>query len=43
MMINGGFQGNTKMYLIRYADVVLLAAESAMMLNNRTKQRTILI
>lgn len=32
MMINGSFQGNNQnMYFIRYADVVLLAAEAAMM------------
>jgi hypothetical protein len=36
MLIDGGFQGNTQnMYFIRYADVVLLAAESAMMLGDQ--------
>lgn len=36
MMIDGSFQGNNQnMYFIRYADVVLLAAESAMMLNDQ--------
>lgn len=36
MIIDGGFQGNTQnMYYIRYADVVLLAAEAAMMLNDQ--------
>jgi len=36
MIIDGGFQGNTQnMYYIRYADVVLFAAEAAMMLNDQ--------
>ncbi|MCF8360934.1 MAG: RagB/SusD family nutrient uptake outer membrane protein [Prolixibacteraceae bacterium] len=38
MIVDGGFQGNTQnMYYIRYADVVLLAAEAAMMDNNPGK------
>ncbi|MBN2806585.1 MAG: RagB/SusD family nutrient uptake outer membrane protein [Prolixibacteraceae bacterium] len=38
MIIDGGFQGNTQnMYYIRYADVVLLGAEAAMMDNNTGK------
>lgn len=38
MIIDGGFQGNTQnMYFMRYADVVLLAAEAAMMDNNPGK------
>lgn len=37
MMIDNGFQGSTQnMYYLRYADVVLLAAESALMLNDQT-------
>ncbi|HOT16015.1 MAG TPA: RagB/SusD family nutrient uptake outer membrane protein, partial [Bacteroidales bacterium] len=36
MIIDGGFQGNTQnMYYIRYADVILLAAEAAMMLDDQ--------
>jgi len=36
MIVDGGFQGNPQnMYYLRYADVVLLAAESAMMLNDQ--------
>jgi hypothetical protein len=38
MIIDGGFQGNTQnMYYLRYADVILLAAEAAMMDNNSGK------
>jgi len=38
MIINGDFQGSTQnMYYIRYADVVLLASEAAMMVNNSSK------
>jgi starch-binding outer membrane protein, SusD/RagB family len=38
MIIDGGFQGNTQnMYYLRYADVVLLAAEAAMMINEPGK------
>jgi hypothetical protein len=36
MIIDGGFQGNTQnMYYLRYADVVLMASEAAMMLNDQ--------
>jgi starch-binding outer membrane protein, SusD/RagB family len=36
MIIDGGFQGNTQnMYFIRYADVVLMASEAAMILNDQ--------
>jgi hypothetical protein len=35
MIVDGGFQGNTQnMYYIRYADVVLMASEAALMLND---------
>jgi hypothetical protein len=38
IIIDGGFQGNTQnMYYLRYADVVLMASEAAMMLNNQAK------
>ncbi|HPR30599.1 MAG TPA: RagB/SusD family nutrient uptake outer membrane protein, partial [Prolixibacteraceae bacterium] len=38
MIVDGGFQGNTQnMYYLRYADVVLLAAEAALMDNNPGK------
>lgn len=36
IIIDGGFQGNTQnMYYLRYADVILLASESAMMLGDQ--------
>jgi hypothetical protein len=36
MVIDGDFQGSTQnMYFIRYADVVMMASEAAMMLNNQ--------
>ncbi|MFC2136582.1 RagB/SusD family nutrient uptake outer membrane protein [Bacteroidota bacterium] len=36
MLIDGSFQGNNQnMYYIRYADIILLAAEAAMMLNDQ--------
>jgi hypothetical protein len=37
IIVSGGFQGNPQnMYYLRYADVVLLASEAAMMLNDQT-------
>jgi starch-binding outer membrane protein, SusD/RagB family len=37
MIVDGGFQGNTQnMYYIRYADIILLASEAAMMINDQS-------